>query len=136
MRMWPIWPNEKFFRKPVNKPCSFHSCLLTYQKSKSDINLIKKILTIKEYWNLIDWQPFLAITWKPDFSQAWGFCRLLMNHKNFHFTQIPDKTNDIIFIKSPKTLFWSHFWLFLVIFAQWEFLQKKCSCHTQLYLGP
>ena len=35
---------------------------------------------------------------------------MLMNHKNFHFTQIWDKTNDMIFLKSPKTLFWGHFW--------------------------
>ena len=33
---------EFFFRKPVNKPCSFHSCLLSCQKSKSDINLLMK----------------------------------------------------------------------------------------------
>ena len=32
-----------------------------------------------------------------------------MNHKNFRFTQIPDKTNDAVFLKSPKTLFWDHF---------------------------
>ena len=25
---------------------------------------------------------------------------MLMNHKIFHFTQIPDKTNDVIFLKS------------------------------------
>ena len=31
---WPISPNENFFRKPVNKPCFFHSCLSTCQKSK------------------------------------------------------------------------------------------------------
>ena len=39
---WPISPNENFFRKPVNKPCFFHSCLSTSQKSKSDINLLVK----------------------------------------------------------------------------------------------
>ena len=26
---WPSYPNENFFRKPVNKPCSFHSSLST-----------------------------------------------------------------------------------------------------------
>ena len=36
-----------------------------------------------------------------------------MNHKNVHFTQIPEKTNDVIFLKSPKTMFWTHFWSFL-----------------------
>ena len=43
--------------------------------------------------------------------------RLLENVKNFHFTQIPDKTNNMIFLKSPKTMFPDHFWPFLVIFA-------------------
>ena len=52
---------------------------------------------VKEYWNLIGRKPFLAITWKPDFSQACSFRKMLMNHKNFHFTKIPDKTNDEIF---------------------------------------
>ena len=37
---------------------------------------------------------------------------MLMNHKNFHFTQIPDKTNDVIFLKSPKTKFWAIFGYF------------------------
>ena len=46
---------------------------------------------------------FLAITWDPDFSEAFSFHRMLMNHENFRFTQIPDKTNDAIFLKSPKT---------------------------------
>ena len=57
---------------------------------------------MKEYWNLIGREPFLAITWEPDFFQACSFHRMLMNHKNFRFTQIPDKTNDMIFLKSPQ----------------------------------
>ena len=40
---------------------------------------------------------------------------MLMNHKNFRFTQIPPKTNDMIFLKSPKTLFWGPF---LTIFGR------------------
>ena len=39
-----------------------------------------------------------------------------MNHKNIHFTQIPDKTNNMIFLKCPKTMFrgiFDHFWSFL-----------------------
>ena len=35
-------PNKFFFRKPVNEPCFFYSCLSTCQKSKSDINLLVK----------------------------------------------------------------------------------------------
>ena len=90
-------------------------------------------MTIKEYWNLIGRDTFLAITWEPDFSQACSFRRMLMNHKNFHFTQIPDKTNDVIFLKSPKTMFLGHFLPFFVIFAQWGFFQKIRLCHT--YMG-
>ena len=45
---------------------------------------------------------------------------MLINHKNFHFTQIPDKTNDRIFLKSSKTIFD----YFLVTFAQWVIFPK------------
>ena len=48
-----------------------------------------------------------------------------MNHKNFHFTQIPDKTNYIIFLKSSKTMFlgiFDHFWSFL---SDRDFFQKN-----------
>ena len=84
------------------------------------------MLMIKEYWNLIAQEPFLAITWELDYSQACSFRRMLMNHKNFHFTQIPDKTNDVIFLKCPETMFLGHF-------CQ---ICKKSGCHTHLYIGP
>ena len=58
---------------------------------------IREILTIKEYWNLIGREQLLAITWEQDFSQACSFRRMLMNHNNFRLTQIPDKTNGMIF---------------------------------------
>ena len=38
---------------------------------------------------------------------------MLMNHHIFHFTQIPDKTNEVIFLKSPKTMFLGYFSPFL-----------------------
>ena len=38
---------------------------------------------------------------------------MLMNHNNFHFTQIPDKNDDMILLKSPKTMFFDHFLSFL-----------------------
>ena len=73
-------------------------------KIKVTCQSINEILTIKEYWNLTGWEPFLALTWEPDFSQASTFWRMLKDHKNFRFTPIPDKTNDLIFLKSPKSL--------------------------------
>ena len=89
---------------------------------------INEILTIKEYWNLIGREQFLVITWQPDFSRACSFHRMLMNHKNFRFTQIPDKTNDMVFLKSPKTII-DHFWSFL---PNRDFFKKTWLCHTQL----
>ena len=97
---WAISPNENFFRKPVNEPCFFHSSISTCQKSKSDVNLFVK------YWQLKNTEIFLSTTWEPDFSQACSFCRMLIDHMNFQFTQISDKTNNVIFLKSPKTMFW------------------------------
>ena len=91
-------------------------------------------MTIKEYWNLIGREPFLAITWEPDFFQACSFRKMLMNHKNFHFTQISDKTKDEIFLKSPKTMFLGYFWPILVIFAWWGFFPKKLGSVTHNYI--
>ena len=60
---------------------------------------------------------------------------MLMNHKNFHLTQIPDKTNDTILLKSQKTHFWAffaHFWSFS---PNRDFFQKFWLCHIQLYMS-
>ena len=55
-----------------------------------------------------------------------------MNHKNFDFTQIPDKTNDVIFLKSLKTMFLGHFWPFL---TWWGFFPKyPALSHTTIYV--
>ena len=79
---------------------------------------------IREYWNLIGWEPFFSITWELNFSQAYSFPRMLMNHKNFHFTQTPDKTNDVILLKSPKTIFLGNFWPFL---SYGDFFRKNLA---------
>ena len=58
---------------------------------------------------------------------------MLMNHKNFHFTQIPDKTNDMIFLKNPKTLFLGHFWSFL---PDGDFFPKNpAMSHIMLHMS-
>ena len=88
-------------------------------------------MTIKKYCNLIGWEPFLARTWEPDFSWLCSFCSMLMNHKNLHFTQIPDKTNDVIFITSPC------FWAILTIFGHFcpmGIFSKKSGCVTHNYI--
>ena len=52
-----------------------------------------------------------------------------MNHKNFHFTNISDKTHDVIFLKSPKNMFLGHFYPTAI------FSKKIRLCHTIIY-GP
>ena len=42
-------------------------------KTKFRYQSINDILTIKEYWNLIGWESFLAITWESCFSQTCSF---------------------------------------------------------------
>ena len=91
------------------------------------------MLMIREYQNVIGQEPFLAITWELDFSQACSFRRVLMNHNNFHSTQIPEKIYDMIFLKSLKTMFLGHFRSFS---ANGNFFQKIRLCHTQLDMDP
>ena len=43
----PFPQMRKFFKKPVNEPCFFQSCLFTWQKSKSDIYLLVKYRRLK-----------------------------------------------------------------------------------------
>ena len=115
----------------------FFSFIPVYMpKIKVRFSSISEILTIKEYWNLIGRKPFLAITWELDFYRACSFRRTLMNHKNFHFTQIPDKTNDLIFLKSSKTISLENFLPFLVIFAQWRFFPKNLVLSYITRYGP
>ena len=110
------FPKWEFFQKTCSWALFLSFMPICMPKIKVRHLYISEILMIKEDWNLIGSEQFLAITWERDFSQACSFCRMLMNHKNFHLTQIPDKTNDTILLKSPKTHFWAffaHFWSFL-----------------------
>ena len=103
MGHFPKW--NFFSEKLLISLVSFYACLSTSQKSKSDINLLIKYWRLNNTEKLIGRGPFLAIIWEPDFCRACSVGRMLMNHKNFCFTEIPDKTNDVIFLKSPKPLF-------------------------------
>ena len=142
MRMCNFWaqngpfPQMRIFSE--NLLTSIDSFIHAYlhAKNQSQILINSEILTVK-YWNLVGREPCLVITWEPHFSQACRFCRMLMNHMNFHFTKIPDKTNDVIsFKKVQKPCFWGifdHFWSFL---PDGNFFQRIRLCHTQLYMGP
>ena len=97
-------------------------------KIKVRYQSINKVLTIKEYWDFFGQELFLAITREPDFPNACSFSRMLKDHKNFRFTPIPDKTNDMIFLKTCLLAFFDHFDII--------FLKKVWLCHIKLSMGP
>ena len=121
--------SEFFFSKAVNKLLFLSFEPIYVPKFKVWYSSTNEILTIKEYWNLIGQEHFLVVTWEPDFSQACSFHRMLMNQKNFRFTQTPDKTKDMISLKSLKTLFLGHFWSFL---PGEDFFKKILLSHTTI----
>ena len=117
MRMHDFWAQNGLFaqmtifsERLVNKPCYFHWRLSTCQNSKSGINLLVKYWRLfEEYWNLIDRELFLDITWEPDFFPGLQFSQSVNEPKELSFTPTPDKANDVIFLKSPKSLFLGYF---------------------------
>ena len=50
---------------------------------------------------------------------------MLNGRKYFHSTPFPDKINEQIFLKIPKTPVFGYFWRFLVIFARSRFFKKN-----------
>ena len=133
-----IVSNFKILRPRVKRMCDFWTqngpicpnqnviySLSTFQKSKSDMNLLKKYWRLKNTEITLTESLFLAIiTWEPDFSQVFSFWRMLKDHKNFRFTTVLDNTKDLIFVKCPKTLFFDAFWPFLT-----SFFSKISWCH-------
>ena len=95
-----------------------------------------QILMIKEYWNLIGQEPFLALTWEPDFSQAWSFRRMLMNHKNFRLHRFLTRLMVRFSSKTPEACFWAIFDHFCSHLPHGDFPKKIRLCHSQLYMGP
>ena len=62
---------------------------------------------------------------------------MIKGHKFFHSTSFPDKTNDLIFLKSKKKkqlLF--IFANFLVIFVKWIFPKEIGLCCAHLHMVP
>ena len=99
------------------------SQILIYQWNTGDLRILIS------HWLI----AIFTFTLELDFSQACSFLRMVMNYKNFDFTQISDKTNDVIFLKSPKTMFLGHFWPFL---PDGKFFKKIQLYHTQLSMAP
>ena len=66
-----LFAQKKFFFFRQTLFMSFMPMYIPKIKFKNQS--INDILTIKEYWNLIGWESFLAITWESCFSQACSF---------------------------------------------------------------
>ena len=86
MRMHQFWAQNSPFAQmrffSENLFLSFKP--IYFSKTKVRYSSINEILTIKEYWNFIGWEQFLAITWEPDFSQACSFRRINHNELSFY----------------------------------------------------
>ena len=99
-------------------------------KIKVRYQSLSEILVIKEsHWR----RAIFGYSVRTRFSQACSFCRMLRNHKYFHFTQIPDTTNDMIFSRVQKPYFWAifdHFRKKLQLFPK-----NPTPSHTTVY-GP
>ena len=59
-----------------------------------------------------------------------------MNHKNFHFTQIPDKTNDVLFPKKSKNHVFVPFVTIFGHFCSMGIFFKKSDSVTHNYIWP
>ena len=104
-RQLPVFiSNIKHFWLPRkhNKSCNFKDinnfnfkCLLWCYKN---IPQLPRLL-----WG------FCPISWKPDFSWTCGFRRYLKDIMYFHLTPFIAKSNETIFLKSEKIIFWSLF---------------------------
>ena len=61
---------------------------------------------------------------------------MLMNHKNLHFTQIPDKTDNMIFFKKPKNPVLGPFLTIFGHFRPMGIFPKKSGSVTHTIYGP
>ena len=61
----------------------------------------KKQSILKSHWP----RAIFGYNLRNRFFPSMQFLHNVNEPKNFHFTQIPGKNNDVIFLKSPKTGF-------------------------------
>ena len=110
MRISHFWPQ--------NGPFVLNKIFLVQTIINTFIYLLA-LFIVQNFKNIL---PFLAITWEkiPDKS----------------FKQIPDKTNNMIFLKSPKPQFLGHFSTIFGHFCRIGIFSKKSSSVTQLYIDP
>ena len=71
---------------------------------------------------------FWPITRETEFCQIWDWWWNINNNITFHFRLFSRKTDDKIFQKIPKTLFWGHLDPFCPNLGKIEFFWEKGLC--------
>ena len=98
--------------KIIKSTCTRLWCLSVCKKQTSSFILFLRYYILK---NPAIW---LAVPiWGLEFCQIWDWWWNINNNISFHFRLFPRKTNDKIFQKIQKALFWGHFGPFLPKFA-------------------
>ena len=107
--------------KMIVSTCTRLWCLSVCKKQTSSFILFLRYYILK---NPAIW---LAVPiWGLEFCQIWDWWWNINNNISFHFRLFPRKTNDKIFHKIQKKLFWGHFGTFLPKFWQkWIFLEER-----------
>ena len=117
-QFWPPYKYHIILIQSLSRKCLLEKsclhCLRILVMScmfKDSVVIVREIMPwiLRSHWL----RAILVFSWELDFSQACNFLRMLLNHKNFDFTEIPDKTNDVSFLNSPKTMILGHFLPFL-----------------------
>ena len=127
-----------------------YSCLFSFKKSKSNINLLLKYWWLKKtkmslaekifghnlrtrffsvQLRIFENQLALKYSW-------YSFHRMLKGPLILSFCTISSQNNNLIFLKSLKTLFKGHFWPFLVIFARIGVFPEKIQLFHEHPLWP
>ena len=106
-QQWVHLPNERFWENLlINLVLIIHAYL---QSKKVRHQCINKILTIKDYWNLIGRESFVVVTWEPDFFQACSFAECYRTIRTFVLYQSQTKLMTWFFQKVEKALFFGSF---------------------------
>ena len=81
-----------------------------------------------------NWFKAIPVITQEQELPLWYLYSKIDSDINFYLSIFSAKSIDNIFQNKEKTLFWSHFWAYFVIFAQREFFLKHPAKHS--CIGP
>lgn len=122
---WPVCLKKWFyFGKVIRKLCCIHSCLPICKNSESDVNLLMR------YWQLKNTEIWSAESIFE--NQICPTYAVIKGHTYFLSTPFPYKTNEQVFLKTPKphirAISDNYFWK--------RIFPKKSGSHTHLQMVP